>query len=109
MRRHDAQQKRLHGAEALTGRQRVQEQALAGKTVNKRESRRLEKARQHGLQRGEIHPDGVLDTLYAMEKLRPVDVPSPNQSYTLLPPAISQPVDQSVSRLPIRERKGNVS
>jgi putative transposase len=111
MRRRDARHKKTAEAEALVGRQRVQERAEAGKTANRRETRRLQQERQRQLQRGEIHPDAVLDTLHAMvEAQRPPAPPTvlPAAS-ALLPPPVPHAVDQPVPLSRIRTRGGSSS
>lgn len=101
-RRADAKRAEKARAESLENRQRIQEEALSGRKLLSLETKRLERERQFDLQRAEIHPEAIQETLRALGK-QPVQEPKPNPG--LLPPAVPEddPPSTQVERLPIRK------
>jgi len=107
-RKSDREQAKEAEAVSLENRQRIQQEAGAGRRLHSLETKRLEKQRQMDLQRQEIHPEQIHTTLHALAHRQPVPSPSPRPS-GLLPPAI--PEDdaevQPVVPVPIRKWRSN--
>ena len=105
-RRADVEQARLASAESLENRQRIQQEASAGKKIHSIETRRLEKQRQLDLQRVEIHPSQTQTVLHVLAETSSSSAPPRPQTSGLLPPAIpvDDPPDKKVVPLPVRKR-----
>lgn len=103
-RRADAKGAEKASAESLENRQRIQEEALAGRKPLSLETKRLERARQLDLQRQEIHPSHVQATLQAL-KGQQVSSPSASPHSGLLPPAVPEddPPGTEIQRLVVRK------
>jgi transposase len=104
LRRADAKHAEKSSAESLENRQRIQEEALSGRKLLSLETKRLERARQLDLQRGEIHPSHVQATLQEL-KGQPTSSPSSPPHSGLLPPAVPEddPPGTEIRRLVVRK------
>ena len=92
-------------ARSLSSRQKIQEEANAGKRVHSLETKRLEKQRQLDLQRHEIHPSHVQATLQALkEQQTPSSLPI-SKSPGLLPPAVPEDDPPGTAVVHLRVRK----
>ena len=92
-------------ARSLSSRQKIQEEANAGKRVHSLETKRLEKQRQLDLQRHEIHPSHVQATLQALkEQQTPSSLPT-SKSPGLLPPAVPEDDPPGTAVVHLRVRK----
>src|SRR5258708_23048114 len=105
-RRADAAQKKEASRVSLESRQRIQEQATAGRRALSQERKRLEQQRLFDQQRTDIHPSHVQDTLQALSN---ASAPSSSERSKLLIPAI--PEDDTVQtplvRLAVRKLEEN--
>jgi len=105
MRKADKKQKKQADAVSLEGRQRIQQQAGAGKKVHSLETKRLEKERQYDLQRADIHPDYMQSTLNALAQQNPSPIP-PSEKEGAQSKPLPEPEDDAsettVIHLPIR-------
>ncbi|HCJ36664.1 MAG TPA: hypothetical protein DHV65_20525 [Ktedonobacter sp.] len=92
-------------ARSLSNRQKIQEEANAGKRVHLLETKRLEKQRQLDLQRHEIHPSHVQVTLQALKEQQiPSSLPI-SKSSGLLPPAVPEDDPPGTAVVHLRVRK----
>jgi Mu transposase-like protein len=91
-RRIDTVRKKEAAAISLENRQRIQQEATAGRRILSLERKRLEQQRQLDQQRAEIHPAHVQDTLQALIQYQQQTTapPSPPKSTGLLSPAIPE-------------------
>jgi Mu transposase, C-terminal len=99
--------KKVASAESLENRQRIQQEAAAGRRVHSLETKRLEKQRQLDLQRTEIHPEYVQARLQEEANLQLPAPPLRPQTVGLLPPAVPQDdlKDRPIVHLPVRKRR----
>jgi len=104
-RRADRQQAKEAAVESLSNRQRIQQEASAGRRIHSLETKRLEKQRQMDLQRSEIHPSPVQAQLQESAKQH-LPAPPP-KSAGVLPPAVPQdePSRRPAVHLPVRKRR----
>jgi hypothetical protein len=105
-RRADAAQKKEASRVSLESRQRIQEQATAGRRALSQERKRLEQQRLFDQQRTDIHPSHVQDTLQALSN---TSAPSSSQRSKLLIPAIPEEdtVQTPLVRLAVRKLEEN--
>ena len=90
-RRADIVRKKEAAEISLENRQRIQQQATAGRRILSLERKRLEQQRQLDQQRAEIHPAHVQDTLQALVQYQQQTAPLPPPKSTgLLSPAIPE-------------------
>lgn len=103
----DAVQANVATAESLENRQRIQQEASAGRRIHSLETKRLEKQRQMDLQRSEIHPSHVQARLQEGPPQQPPAPSSRPQTSGLLPPAVPQddPPGRPIVYLPVRKRR----
>ncbi len=108
-RRADASQKKEASQVSLESRQRIQEQATAGRRVLSQERKRLEQQRLFDQQRADIHPSHVQDTLQALVSSSPQPSPLTQRSKNLLTPAIPEEdtAETPLVRLPVRKLEEN--
>jgi transposase len=106
----DTLQAKAAEAVSLTNRQRIQQEAAAGRRIHSLETTRLEKQRQMDLQRPEIHPSHVQTTLQAHAGKPPAPSPRP-QPAGILPPAVPEddPEGRPIVHLPVRKRRRDES
>ena len=106
-RRASAALKKVASADSLENRQRIQQEAAAGRRVHSLETKRLEKQRQFDAQRAEIHPEHVQARLQEDANLQFPAPPSRSQTAGLLPPAVPQDdlKDRPIVHLPVRKRR----
>jgi hypothetical protein len=104
LRKSDREQAKEADAVSLENRQRIQQEATAGRHTHSLETKRLEKQRQMDLQRQEIHPEQVQTTLQVLANAQPAPPPVQKPS-GLLPPAIPEDDAQVRSGAPVRIRK----
>ncbi len=107
-RRADAVQKKEASQVSLDNRQRIQQQATAGRRILSLERKRLEQQRQLDRQRAEIHPSHIQDTLQALAHAQQQTTPPPQRS-RLLTPAIpdDEAADAPLVHLPVRALEGD--
>src|SRR5712692_3416464 len=105
-RRADAAQKKEASRVSLESRQRIQEQATAGRRALSQERKRLEQQRLFDQQRTDIHPSHVQDTLQALSN---ASAPSSSERSKLLIPAIPEEdtVQTPLVRLAVRKLEEN--
>ena len=104
LRKSDREQAKEAEAVSLENRQRIQQEATAGRHIHSLETKRLEKQRQMDLQRQEIHPEQVQTTLHVLANAQSAPPPAQKPS-GLLPPAIPEDDAQVRSVVPVRIRK----
>ena len=104
LRKSDKEQAKEAEAVSLENRQRIQQEAAAGRRIQSLETKRLEKQRQMDLQRQEIHPEQVQTTLHVLANVQPAPSSAPQPS-GLLPPAIPEEDAEVRSVVPVRIRK----
>jgi transposase len=104
LRKSEREQAKEAEAVSLENRQRIQQEAAAGRRIQSLETKRLEKQRLMDLQRQEIHPEQVQTTLRVLAHGQPVPPPS-SQPSGLLPPAIPEDDAEVRHVVPVRIRK----
>jgi transposase len=105
LRKSDREQAKEAEAVSLENRQRIQQEAAAGRRIQSLETKRLEKQRQMDLQRQEIHPEQVQTTLRVLAHGQSVPPPPSSQPSGLLPPAIPEDDAEVRHVVPVRIRK----
>ncbi len=92
---------------SLVNRQRIQQEATAGRRIHSLETKRLEHQRQMDLQRPEIHPSHVHTTIEVQTGKPSPLAPPPPQPARLLPPAVPEddPQGRPIVHLPVRKRR----
>ena len=108
LRQADATQEKEAAEVSRETRQRIQQEAEAGKRAHALETKRLEQQRLMGHQRAEIHPEHVQAALQVLANAGTA-TPSPAPTPTgLLAPAIPEEPAEAmpVVRLQIRKRRG---
>jgi transposase len=106
-RRADTIQAKDAAAVSLGNRQRIQQEATAGRGIHSLETKRLEKQRQMDLQRSDIHPSHVQALLQEHTGQAPPSPSSRPQTAGMLPPAVPQddPPGRPLVYLPVRKRR----
>lgn len=91
-------------ATSLEGRQRIQQEATAGRRLLSLEAKRLEQQRHLDQQRAEIHPAHTQAVLHALAEHQTPPSPLAPLRTGLLPPAIpeDEETDAPVVHLPVR-------
>jgi len=102
----DTVQAKAATAVSLSNRQRIQQEATAGRRLHALETKRFEKQRQMDLQRPEIHPSPVQTTLQAHAGQPSSPGPLHGQA-AMLPPAEPEddPPGKPAVPLPVRKRR----
>ena len=106
-RKTDTEQAKAASTISLENRQRIQQEASAGRRALSLETKRLEKQRLLEQQRPEIHPDHVQAALRVLAHQQSTSAPPPPKPPGLLPPAVPEEEAPTtpIVRLQIRKRR----